>query len=201
MPGWSWDDDDESDEFTIREGENAVRQTHRLIELIADAVEGGVSFELRVETICKLNSLATEGTADHPGQLRTKDNEIFGSQHEPPPWQEVARLLDEMCEYVNEGGHHPLDAAAYVLWRLNWIHPFGEGNGRTARAVCYLVLNAFAGQVLPGEPTVIEQLVRHRLGYYKALEAADRACREGRLDVSAMRRLLKTLLETQFEGA
>jgi hypothetical protein len=31
----------------------------------------------------------------------------------------------------------PTELAAYGLWRLNWIHPFVEGNGRTARAVCY----------------------------------------------------------------
>lgn len=30
---------------------------------------------------------------------------------------------------------------AYVLWKLNWIHPFADGNGRTARAVAYVVMS------------------------------------------------------------
>ncbi len=50
MPGWSWGEDD-ADELTIREGENAVRQTRRLVALISEAVESGVCFELRSETI------------------------------------------------------------------------------------------------------------------------------------------------------
>lgn len=185
-------------ELTIREGESAVRQTQRLIALIGEAVEAGSGFELRAETICELNALATDGTMDHPGQLRTRDLEIFGSQHEPPPWREVAQLVDELCEHVNEGDHDPLDVAAYVLWRLNWIHPFEEGNGRTARAVSYLVLCAFAGQALPGEHTVVELLVWQKRRYYRALEAADKAWREGRMDVSAMRSLLEALLEKQL---
>ncbi len=35
---------------------------------------------------------------------------------------------------------HPTWLAAYALWRLNWIHPFIEGNGRTARAACYYLI-------------------------------------------------------------
>ncbi len=194
MPGWSWGEDD-ADELTFREGQNAVRQMQRLVALIGEAVHAGAGFELCVATICELNALATEGTTDNPGMLRTRDLEIFGSQHEPPPWQEVAQLVDELCAHVNEGDHDPLDVAAHVLWRLNWIHPFEEGNGRTARAVSYLVLCAFAGQALPGERTLVELLVWQKRRYYRALEAADQAWREGRLDVSAMRSLLEALLE------
>lgn len=201
MAAWSWGDDGPADELTLREGENAVRQATRLLELVGEAVEKGAGFELRVDTICQLNALATDGTTSDPGKLRLADNEITGSRHEPPPWQQVAQLMEEMCAQVNEGGHEPVAIAAYVLWRLNWIHPFGEGNGRTARAVCYLVLSAFAGQVLPGEPTIMELLVRYRLRYYAALEAADDAWREGRLDVSMLIGLLEALLEQQLDSA
>ena len=30
--------------------------------------------------------------------------------------------------------------ASYLLWRINWVHPFGEGNGRTAFVLCNLIL-------------------------------------------------------------
>ncbi len=147
-----------------------------------------------------LNALATEGTTDHPGEFRTRDLEIFGSQHAPPPWQEVKQLVERLCEHVNEGDHDPLDVAAYVLWRLNWVHPFEEGNGRTARAVSYLVLCAFACQALPGERTAVEMLGWQKQAYYRALEAADEAWRDGRLDVSALRTLLEALVKKQLDG-
>src|ERR1700691_2453032 len=39
--------------------------------------------------------------------------------------------------------------AAYILWKLNWIHPFADGNGRTARAVSYAVLCIKLDGLLP----------------------------------------------------
>lgn len=69
------------------------------------------------------------------------------------------------------------------MWRLNWIHPFLDGNGRTSRAVSYLVLCARLGFWLPGTKTIPEQIVEtreHRKRYYDALQAAD-ACTEGSL--------------------
>jgi Fic family protein len=66
-------------------------------------------------------------------------------------------------------------SAAYILWRLNWIHPFAEGNGRTARAVAYLVLSVQFGRELPGEITLVERMSQRKRDYWHALEAADRA--------------------------
>jgi len=45
-----------------------------------------------------------------------------------------------MCDHINENWAKlsPLHLAAYTLWRMNWIHPFVDGNGRTSRAVSYL---------------------------------------------------------------
>ena len=47
----------------------------------------------------------------------------------------VPGLMDDMVNTVNRdwGESHPIRLSAYVLWRLNWIHPFVNGNGRTAR--------------------------------------------------------------------
>ena len=44
--------------------------------------------------------------------------------------------------------------AAYVLWKLNQIHPFINGNGRTSRATCYFVLCLKSGGWLPGRNTL-----------------------------------------------
>src|SRR5664279_5300373 len=89
--------------------------------------------------------------------------------------------------------------AAYGLWRLNWIHPFVEGNGRTARAVCYYLLCARSGALLPGRRIVPERIRDDRAGYETALHAADWAWDEGHLDFSEMEEYLAGLLQAQLE--
>ena len=85
-----------------------------------------------------------------------------------------------MEEYVNITNRY-WDAwnaetlAAYVLWRINYIHPFVNGNGRTARAVCYFVICGKSGGLLPGPVTVPEILRTEpvRAQYDEALRQAD----------------------------
>jgi Fic family protein len=95
----------------------------------------------------------------------------------------------------------PIHLAAYVMWRLNWIHPFADGNGRTSRILSYVVLSIRAGFVLPGSPTIPDQIVDNRVPYFDALDAADDAYREGGIiDVSKMEELIGSLLATQLAG-
>jgi Fic family protein len=84
------------------------------------------------------------------------------------------------------------------MWRMNWIHPFFGGNGRTARAVSYLVLCASLGFRLPGTTIIPDYIVTARAAYIDALQEADAAWDENRLDLSAMERLLESLMAKQL---
>jgi len=125
---------------------------------------------------------------------------IEGSKHAPPGAHLVPELIEDMCDYVNENWlpSTPIHLAAYLMWRLNWIHPFADGNGRTSRIVSYVVLSSRAGAVLPGIPTIPDQIVENRKPYFDALDDADAKCREGKLDVSKMEELLGRLLAQQL---
>jgi hypothetical protein len=46
----------------------------------------------------ELNRLAVDGLIKSAGSLRNAPIEILGSKHEPPPWQDVAALIDDMCD-------------------------------------------------------------------------------------------------------
>jgi Fic family protein len=88
--------------------------------------------------------------------------------------------------------------AAFVLWRLNFIHPFINGNGRTARAASYFVLCVKANAWLPGT-TILPELLRiHRDEYVKALVHADASAKNGALDLVPLHTLIVTLLEEQL---
>jgi len=51
----------------------------------------------------------------------------------PPEWNEAPTLLDELVDYVNSSSDHPIIKAAVIHYQLVTIHPFEDGNGRTAR--------------------------------------------------------------------
>ena len=86
------------------------------------------------------------------------------------------------------------------MWRLNWIHPFADGNGRTSRILSYVVLSIRLGYRLPGTPTIPEQIGDNRDPYFEGLDAADGASKEGRVDVSAMEQMLQAMLAKQLMG-
>jgi len=87
--------------------------------------------------------------------------------------------------------------AAYGLWRLNWIHPFIEGNGRTARAACYYLLCVRGGALLGGMKIVPERIRENRMEYVAALRAADCAWNNGDYDLSLMESFLARLVDEQ----
>jgi fido (protein-threonine AMPylation protein) len=72
-----------------------------------------------------------------------------------------------------------------VMWRLNWIHPFADGNGRTSRTVSYGILAIRAGNVPSGSPSIPEQIVQNRAPYFETLEAADESWKKDVLDLRA----------------
>jgi Fic family protein len=105
-----------------------------------------------------------------------------------------------MCDYVNGNWHSAtaIHVGAFLMWRLNWIHPFADGNGRTARMTSYVAMSIKIGRVLAGTPTIPEQIVHNRDPYFDALEAADEAWKSENIDVSKMEELLSALLANQL---
>jgi Fic family protein len=116
----------------------------------------------------------------------------------------VPEEVSHLCDYVNEnwGAKGAVHLGAYVLWRLNWIHPFADGNGRTARAISYVVLSVKLDSILPGTPTIPDQIAEDKRPYYQALEAADIIWKEkGIVDVGELEKLLNGMLAKQLLNA
>jgi Fic family protein len=188
------------EEIAAIEAQNGLRQFDRMIELIDQCTGRGPRFKLRPSTIGELNRLAVQDMVERPGMWRDVSIEITAAAHAPPHHLDVPREIDEMCEYVQSywGDRTPIHLASYAMWRLNWIHPFVDGNGRTSRIISYLVLCAKLGYRLPGTKTIPERIAENKRPYYVALEAADRAWKERRVDVSEMENLLQAHLEAQL---
>jgi Fic family protein len=183
------------------EARNGFRQYDAGISTVRAALERGV-FKLRLSLVLALHREALAGISSYAGNFRPAGVKIEGSKHEPVGAHLVPELIEDMCDYVNDHWEEnsPLHLAAYVMWRLNWIHPFADGNGRTSRILSYVVMSIRAGAILPGTPTIPDQIVENRIPYFEALDAADAAWRQDRIDVSKMEELLGSLLARQLAG-
>ncbi|MGD9473046.1 MAG: Fic family protein [Novosphingobium sp.] len=186
-----------------RESENAVAQFDRVLDLIDEVVRDGRSFRLRPSIILDLHRIALDGLSSYAGNFRPADVSIGQSRHTPPGAHLVPGLIEEMCDHVMDHfeGAQAIHLCAYVMWRLNWIHPFTDGNGRTSRALAYYVLCAKIGYRLPGHETLPEQIARDKGPYYAALEEADGHWKQRKLDLSAMEKLLDECLAKQLLSA
>lgn len=184
------------------EARNSLQQFHAIRELVADRAG---SFRISPRDICELQAIAVRGVFRCAGSYRSSDIEISNSTHRPPTPSDLPHLVQEMCDYVNRlPGHdqetQAIHIASYLIWRLNWIHPFADGNGRTARAIAYFAICAVLGYELPGSITVPELIMRHRKAYYVALDASDEAWQRGFLDLEAMESLISDLLAEQLSS-
>ena len=184
------------------EAENALLQFDEVLDLIDLAVRDGRTFRLRLSTVLGLHSTAMKGVHPQAGTFRNSPVEIAGSKHSPPHEGLVAAKVQDLCEWVNANWHtrSAVDIAAYIMWRLNWIHPFADGNGRTTRAVAYLVLCIRSGARLPGYPTIPEQIAEDKHPYYAALEALDDASDGDESNLQPMIALLEKYLEKQLRA-
>lgn len=184
------------------EARNGLKQYDYGMQVVQQALDRGV-FKLRVSVVLALQREALSGISAYAGNFRPAGVEILGSKHKPVEAHLVAEWVEEMCDYVNDHWNDAtaIHLASYIMWRLNWIHPFSDGNGRTSRILSYVVLCIKTGSVLPGTPAIPEQIVENRNPYFAALDAADAAFSAGSIDLSVMEELLSGMLAVQLKNA
>ncbi|MGC1398605.1 Fic family protein [Candidatus Binatus sp.] len=190
---------DDPELYTKIQEQNLLRQYDLLSNCIEIGLKKGIeSFDKY--TLWALNYAAVSNISQFGGRFR--EDPISVGNHVPPHFKEVPNLMDRFFSIVHENWtivDHPTYLPAYTLWRLCWIHPFVEGNGRTARAACYYLICLKQGRLLPGKKTVPERIRENRVPYYDALHAADVAWEAGQLDVSSLADYLGALLKAQLE--
>ena len=97
------------------------------------------------------------------------------NQYTPPEHYQVEALMDDFVNLVNVSWNNadPILLSSFVLWKLNYIHPFINGNGRTARACCYFVLCMKVDGLLSGNIYLPQLLKQEGVQCIEALKYAD----------------------------
>ena len=151
---------------------NSDRQLHFLESMVRVALDTQRPF-LSQTLIKALNFHAIACLHVNAGEYRPCPVKV--GDYCPPEHYRVGALMDDFVNDVNLNWKEtdPFFLSALVLWKLNLIHPFINGNGRTARACCYYVLCVKAGGWISGKPILPELLRQHRQEYVTALQHAD----------------------------
>ena len=105
-----------------------------------------------------------------PGVLfAVYDSQTGLPEYIPPEYRDVPELLDELVEYANTTDDHPLIIAAIVHYQLVTIHPFEDGNGRTARLLSGYILD-INGYGFNGIGSLEEYFAYDINEYYESLQ-------------------------------
>jgi Fic family protein len=174
-----------SKEYLGREIENIVTACDSILKGLKTSDH---PTEVTVDEIKVLNRMVlkdlplNEGVV--PGEIRTHAVGIEGVRYRGAPAEDCEYLLNRLCEWLNTNfrilDDHEHSIVVAVLKAiishlyLAWIHPFGDGNGRTARLLEFRILLA------SGVPTPAAHLLSNfynetRQEYYRQLAAASRS--------------------------
>ncbi len=115
-----------------------------------------------------------------PGELR-RHSVVVGNVYRGAPAEDCACLLQRLCDWLNGEDFTPPDEELRIPFALvkavvahlylAWIHPFGDGNGRTARLVEFHILLA-SGVPLPAAHLLSDHYNLTRTKYYRELARA-----------------------------
>lgn len=157
--------------------------------------------------LTELHRTGTLFLLDKPGAYRDIEVHVGNGEivvHQPPTYSEIPMHIEEFFGTLSKlwPNATPLELASYALWRINWIHPFKNGNGRCARAFAYTCLCLKYGFMLPGNRTIIDLIMVNKPTFQTCLKEADNAFeKSGIIDISAMSVFLENLLVIQLQSA
>lgn len=167
-----------SQEYLAQETQNIIDQCNSLVKAI---LAGTFDDSFDVEQIKDLNNKVLrnlkveEGVV--PGKIRTYS--VLVGKYRGAPAEHCEELLERLCKFLNEdflveglpkvalGLIKAIVAHLYIAW----IHPFGDGNGRTSRLMEFIILLQ-AGVATPVAHLLSNHYNQTRSEYYRQLALA-----------------------------
>ncbi len=159
-----------------------VDNIRNAVGLIVSRIVEGASSDLTVPLIKEYNQMVLAGLQVDdktvPGEIR--GHEVLVGGYHGAPAEDCEYLLNRMCDWLNQPEFCPIGDSAIVMGVIRaimahlyiaWIHPFGDGNGRTARLVEFQILAA-AGVPSDAAHLLSNYYNQTRQEYYRQLALA-----------------------------
>lgn len=157
--------------------EQEVRNYYLALNLLEEKLKDKTAFSKQL--ILEVQALVEKGASKEkiglrgptpPGVLfAVYDSQTGAPEYIPPEYKDIPDLLDELVSYVNNTDDHPLIIAAVVHYQLVTIHPFEDGNGRTARLMSGYILDYY-GYGFNGIGSLEEYFAYDPDEYYASLQ-------------------------------
>jgi len=125
--------------------ERMIVNNYRTIRRLKELRDKPLSRELILEIHREITQGTLETESDET-DFRTTDDIVVGSKadptkiyHYPPEVAKLPAMIDDLIAFANEDDEfiHPIVKAIILHFLIGYIHPFNDGNGRTARAIFY----------------------------------------------------------------
>lgn len=144
------------------------------LEYLFDLMDSRKAHTISAQLIRSLHALVVQDTErEWAGKFRNSGVIITGTDHTPPEAIDVPKLIDDLIAWSKKERRrlHPVELAALFHHKFVHIHPFFDGNGRTAR----LAMNIF---LLQSDFPLVVMLKNDRKKYYRVLAQADKGIYE-----------------------
>ena len=170
---------------TVPSGIREIQNIEKAMSFIEDTVK---DYPINRAFISELHKMIVDGLSPDEegdttaGEYRKHNVKIAKSDHIPPDWIKVEDFMNELIEFLNhdDSPKYDLLKVAIAHHRFVWIHPFGNGNGRTVRLFTYAMMirlgfNVSKGRIL--NPAAV--FCSDRNTYYQKLSEADAGTESG----------------------
>lgn len=171
-----------SKEYLEQEIENILKACNQ----IAMHVRENIQIMITAGIVCEYNKIVLEDLpveeGVQPGVFR--DHRVTVGRYLSPTPEDVPILIEKLChwlngeEFISGKGYNPISfailKAIIAHLYIAWIHPFGDGNGRTARLIEFKIL-AQSGVPLPAAHLLSNHYNATRTEYYNQLDRTSKA--------------------------
>jgi len=154
------------------ESEQMIINNFRAIREIENRLDEDLSIDLILD-IHEIMTVKTDASI-YAGKFR--NHPIYVKDHidgeiafTAPDYSEVKKLIEALINFINKENefYHPIIKASILHFMIGYIHPFGDGNGRTARALFYWYLIK-KGYSLLKHISISKAILNSRTSYDKA---------------------------------
>jgi len=161
--------------------EQEIKNILKACNMVADHLRNNIEVVVSPEKIREYNSIVLENLP-HPDDIEAgefRKHRVTVGRYLGPNPEQVPFLVEKLCDWLNSDSFKPdknVNPIIYAIIKaiiahiyIAWIHPFGDGNGRTARLIEFKIL-AQSGVPSPAIHLLSNHYNNTRTEYYNQLE-------------------------------